>query len=284
MTNSNVLLGMLAAVMFAAVACGAYPDSGSRERVDDSEQAVKPSGGSSCHGKPGSCGGSGGTGGGSTCSYCGDGVLDAGEECDDGAATASCDSDCSLASCGDGLVNAFAGEDCDTIGSSAGCDFDCTFSICGDGVLNSLEEACDDGNDLVGDGCVRCQIELLVCGNGVVEAGEACDTAGASPTCDADCTAVSCGDGVVNPSAGEQCDTTFATATCDDDCTVAFCGDGMLNTVSGEACDAAGMSAICDYDCTIPHCGDGVVNHQAGEVCDDANTGSGDGCFNCAFE
>ncbi len=45
-----------------------------------------------------------------------------------------------------------------------------------------------------------------VCGNNVVDPGEACDTGGQSLTCDADCTLVACGDGLVNSAAGEQCD------------------------------------------------------------------------------
>ena len=42
------------------------------------------------------------------------------------------------------------------------------------------------------------------CGNAIVEAGETCDDAGESATCDDDCTPVDCGDGVVNEAAGEQ--------------------------------------------------------------------------------
>jgi cysteine-rich repeat protein len=57
------------------------------------------------------------------------------------------------------------------------------------------------------------------CGDGAVDAGEACDTAGESDVCDADCTEVACGDGVRNAAAGEQCD------------------DG--DTADGDACSAA---------------------------------------------
>lgn len=45
-----------------------------------------------------------------------------------------------------------------------------------------------------------------VCGDGNVDAGEACDDAGESATCNANCTAVACGDSIVNASAGETCD------------------------------------------------------------------------------
>jgi cysteine-rich repeat protein len=45
---------------------------------------------------------------------CGNGVVDANEDCDEsGVDTATCNKDCSMASCGDGYVNAAAGECCE---------------------------------------------------------------------------------------------------------------------------------------------------------------------------
>jgi cysteine-rich repeat protein len=45
-------------------------------------------------------------------------------------------------------------EACDDMGESATCDDDCTLVECGDGVLNvTAGEECDDGNTIVGDGC-----------------------------------------------------------------------------------------------------------------------------------
>jgi len=59
-----------------------------------------------------------------TCaSVCGNSVINAGEQCDDGTQTSVCNSNCTLAGCGDGTVNAAAGE------------------------------SCDDGNKVSGDGC-----------------------------------------------------------------------------------------------------------------------------------
>ena len=38
------------------------------------------------------------------------------------------------------------------------------------------EKTCDDGNTVNGDGCSNtCKLETAVCGNGIVESGEACD-------------------------------------------------------------------------------------------------------------
>ncbi len=110
-----------------------------------------------------------------------------------------------------------------------------------------------------------------VCGNGIVEHGEFCDTSGVPTSdCDADCSQVTCGDGTLNTVAEETCDSGgVPTATCDTDCTAPSCGDGTTNTAFGEACDDFGVNtATCDFDCTAPVCGDGVENLPVGE-CED---------------
>jgi len=77
------------------------------------------------------------------------------------------------------------------------------------------------------------------CGDGIVEGGEACDTGGQSASCDADCTAASCGDGTTNSAASEQCD------------------DGNTNNVDG-----------CSNACKLPTCSDGVQNgSETGKDC-----------------
>jgi hypothetical protein len=129
---------------------------------------------------------------------CGDSELDPGEDCDDGAESASCDADCTAAECGDTTMNATAGEDCDDGGESATCNADCTVSSCGDGVMNAT-------------------------------AGEDCDGAGESADCNSDCSVAACGDGIVNATAGEICEPT--TTAVYDRC--AFCdyyGAGLDGT------------------------------------------------------
>jgi cysteine-rich repeat protein len=69
-----------------------------------------------------------------------------------------------------------------------------------------------------------------------------------------------------------------ASATCDADCTAVTCGDGTTNTSAGEACDDSGESVTCDPDCTTATCGDGTTNPSAGETCDDGNVENGDCC------
>jgi len=118
------------------------------------------------------------------------------------------------------------------------------------------------------------------CGDGVLDVGEVCDDGEATATCDVDCTAAECGDGVKNTAAGEVCDDGGPSASCDDDCTVATCGDGHVNEAAGEECDEGSASADCDEDCTLAACGDGVVNTLAGEVCDGSPSCSAD-CSSC---
>ena len=101
---------------------------------------------------------------------CGDGFLDAGEECDDGntAAGDGCSATCTLETCGDGVVN--GSEECDDMNgvNGDGCDNNCTFTACGNGIVTAPEE-CDDGNLVAGDGCDgSCLIESppdCVCGD-----------------------------------------------------------------------------------------------------------------------
>jgi cysteine-rich repeat protein len=89
--------------------------------------------------------------------FCGNGLVESGEQCDNGQPgvnTATCDRDCTVAACGDALVNFPAGEQCDTGGASTSCDTDCTAVVCGDGLVNpNAGEQCDDGNSIDSDAC-----------------------------------------------------------------------------------------------------------------------------------
>jgi cysteine-rich repeat protein len=80
----------------------------------------------------------------------------------------------------------------------------CVPPTCGNGVVDP-GEACDDGNNVSGDGCpADCSAH---CGDGVVDPGEACDDGNtvSGDGCSADCTSLErCGDGVID--SGEQCD------------------------------------------------------------------------------
>jgi cysteine-rich repeat protein len=89
--------------------------------------------------------------------YCGDGIVQGIEQCDNGVQgvnTATCDRDCTVAVGGDALANFPAGEQCDTGNASVSCDLDCTAVVCGDGLVNTVAgEQCDDGNAVDTDAC-----------------------------------------------------------------------------------------------------------------------------------
>jgi cysteine-rich repeat protein len=112
---------------------------------------------------------------------CGNGKVDPGESCDDGAAnspTGACTDKCQKAACGDGEVEAGM-EECDPGKDSHGnvikvdpnCSATCKLTRCGDGVVqkggNRPDEQCDDGNNVAGDGCSpTCQLETVSCPTG----------------------------------------------------------------------------------------------------------------------
>ena len=195
--------------------------------------------------------------------HCGDGIINNGEPCDDAGESATCNADCTPASCGDRKVNQQAGEQCDNAGDNsdtgdckatgAGA---CKLNVCGDGkqdLQGPIKEACDDGNLVNDDGCnVGCK--LPTCPNGITDTGEACDD-------------------------GNTSDTDACVA-----CAIAFCGDGKVRT-GFETCDDGNTvnGDVCDNTCTPPTCGNGIKT--SGEACDDGNLVDGDGCSAlCALE
>ncbi len=72
--------------------------------------------------------------------FCGDGILNAGEECDDG--------------------NLMDGDGCSALCITEETPIE---PFCGDGLINLPEETCDDGNDINGDGCsAKCNNEIFM--------------------------------------------------------------------------------------------------------------------------
>lgn len=208
------------------------------------------------------------------------------------------------ASCGDGIVG--AGEACDDGNTNPGdgCSATCTVetgfqcfgepsvcqTTCGDGILAPAYEQCDDNDTTPGDGCS---------GNCTIEAGYSCT---GSPSI---CTPI-CGDGLLT--ADESCDdgNTNSGDGCSSTCNiesgyncigvpsvcVTTCGDGLVagmeacddgNMMNGDGCNNSCMIEP-GFQCTgqpstcqlIPVCGNGVI--ESGEACDDGNIANGDGC------
>ncbi|MDY0003180.1 MAG: DUF4215 domain-containing protein [Polyangia bacterium] len=221
---------------------------------------------------------------------CGDGVLDSGEQCDDGNNVSGdgCHYDCrSEFFCGDGVCDEANAESCEY------CPRDCCPN-CGNGRLD-LDEGCDDGNNVSGDGCsAGCVDEVpgAECGNGIWEVGEGCDDGNTSNAdgCDSSCQPeFVCGDSICDVEHYESC------VLCPQDC-CPECGDG--NVDPGEQCDGSqyagltcedfcytGGSLSCTSTCQIdtssctgdlPTCGD----NQAG--CDEECDGSDKRSQTCA--
>ncbi|HEV8321937.1 MAG TPA: DUF4215 domain-containing protein [Myxococcota bacterium] len=212
-------------------------------------------------------------------SGCGDGVIVAPEQCDDGNSNDDdgCLSDCTLA-CGDGTVNGM--ETCDVAiasGSPGACPTTCddgdvctTDTLDGAGcgmTCRSTPTATMSGGTIMGmfvdgDGCCpsfgNANVDsdcMPLCGNGVLEAGEGCETGTCPTSCDDGntCTADSMGG---------------SPATCDASCsnsTITACVDG--DGCCPAACCAAGAAGCLapDNDCSLT-CGDGTLD--PGETCD----------------
>lgn len=218
-----------------------------------------------------------------------------------------CQTGCATPACGDGTVN--AGEQCDDgntksgDGCNATCQLEpnwmcltpgqaCVANPCGDGWVKGTE-TCDDTNTISGDGCsASCQ----------VEPGWVCPTPGAK------CIAKQCGDGMIagietcddgNASSGDGCSSTCAVEpgyTClgtPSNCHKTTCGDGLKEGT--EQCDDGNLRPYdgCSPTCEIePSCAGGTCTAVCGdglkfpsEPCDDGNTVSGDGCSStCKLE
>ncbi len=234
--------------------------------------------------------GGGGSGGG--VDKCGNGLIDAGEDCD-GADLGGAD----CASIGQGFVD-----------GTLSCDVDCAFDTggcnapldCGNGTIDAGEDC--DGTNLGGNtclsngfasglvsctgGCVLDTSACYSCGNGTIEGPEACDgSALMGQTCS---------------SLGHDGGTLSCLTTClalnENACT--DCGDGAIET--GEQCDGANLggqtcvsqgfaggslscSAACVFNfasCFGQTCGNGVI--EGTETCDGAALG-GQTCVTQGF-
>ncbi len=228
------------------------------------------------------------------------------------ATMGACDLQCHVVGCGNGVVD--PGEQCDphngftttpVTTQSATCDSDCTAAICGDGTLNSTAgEICDDGTNngqpctytttttgLVT--CMRCNADCSAlntalkapyCGDGNTDVGhEVCDQGAANGTacpyatscarCNSTCSALtttsgpSCGDGVVTSADNEQCDGTTIPKTCAE---LGY-GGGVAGAKPTCYSSTDPNGNACHYNVTscVPTCGNGTV--EAGEQCDGTN-------------
>ncbi|MGB1276765.1 MAG: fibrinogen-like YCDxxxxGGGW domain-containing protein, partial [Nannocystaceae bacterium] len=195
---------------------------------------------------------------------CGDGIVDDGEECDDGNDDNSdlCVAGCVAATCGDGYAG--PGELCDDGNQEDldSCNNQCSVHECGDGIVVEGDD-CDDGNDDNTDACLDTCVSAS-CGDGFVYAGvEACDDGNGDNTdeCTTLCEAPACDDGLLSGNesdvdcGGDSCMGCGQDQACVDtnDCAEGLCVEGACGL-------AASCAAILE---ALPDAGDGVYSLDA---------------------
>ncbi|MEZ4287237.1 MAG: DUF4215 domain-containing protein [Polyangiales bacterium] len=184
---------------------------------------------------------------------------------------------------------------------SATCNTDCTVPVCGDGIANAAAgEGCDDGNVDAGDGCnATCLVENGgVCTfDGGCESGNCSGGVCAAPcTSDDDCAtgetcntttgacelpAGVCGDGTLND--GEGCDDNNTSAG--DGCSASCLIENGSDCTASAAC-ASGQctDGVCVFSCTSDtQCDDGQTCDLTTNVCVGATATAGSGLSGGGF-
>ncbi|MEW5850012.1 MAG: DUF4215 domain-containing protein [Myxococcota bacterium] len=232
--------------------------------------------------------------------WCGDGVVNGTEECDDGNRVGSdgCSASCVQELCGDGITQASEACDDGNADESDGCTTTCA-RTCAPHVLRLTGTTSSagtfgrwrilDGNDFVvlesdwiqvqnlsrdvplalWSGTYRLELIVPNASNRTFR-GEVLDTNGALLATAVVSSAVSSAEAVF-------------TATCDP----TWCGDGITEAGNGEECDDGNNASGdgCRPDCRQEICGDGIQQATRGEQCDDGNVADGDGCTaGCVME
>jgi len=209
---------------------------------------------------------------------CGDGVIDPGEQCDDGNTNNNddCINTCRDAACGDGFLHAGV-EECEPPGSGK-CQQNCLYIGSGGGGgggSNTSSPPVDYyKRPPPPDGC----------GNGIRERSknEECDEGrfNGMGWCSYNCKKLWCGDKKVSPEAGEECEPDKFNKK-NPKCGEYYCTKPRKNKngkVEG-GCERKVRICTIRQDKNRPdfgNCGNGFM--ERGEQCDDKNGRSGDGC------
>ena len=237
---------------------------------------------------------------------CGDGIVDADEECDDGndINTDECNNACRISYCGDGIINATRGEL--TVEDPLIDAFSEEGYVCDDGASCSTGPSptvCDvaeNGRASEHGICQAMGFDFAVtatwgggAGTGIAPMHHAFNWECADFDCirspfahfDADCSTfemladITC-EGIIGEECDEGDDNADEADACRTTCVLPACGDGIID--SGEECDEADANAdvpdACRLSCLNPACGDDIID--SGEECDDGpfNADTADAC------
>jgi cysteine-rich repeat protein len=186
------------------------------------------------------------------------------EDCDDANSNENddCLSSCVEASCGDGFVHdqgtgteACDGDGAGTPGETISCDLDCTLAVCGDGVVNaSAGEACDDGDNNNNDDCpdgagANCQ--PASCGDGFLHDQESgsetdVDCGGTCGGCDLGEMCLVDGDCLSNNCTGNVCSGVAVTSTTpnDGDMNVSATTSGSISVTFASSVDPLSLTLL----------------------------------------
>ncbi|CAD8079160.1 unnamed protein product [Paramecium primaurelia] len=154
------------------------------------------------------------------------------------------------------------------------------FSICGDGII-AHDEQCDDGNNIVNDGCSdcksQCHQQCTIC---IDSYCYECKGIGWELNLIQRQCQPFCGDGLVI--GNEQCDD--GNDQGEDGCFECFyqCQDQCTKCLKGTCKECNTLGWYLEWDHCFPYCGDKLVVGY--EECDDGNAIPFDGCYQCKYQ